>query len=71
MQFGPNENGQKAVGREFARGSHEPHERKGPCPAEALKVLPAKHWGSQLSVWSIGGSLCSLVSIQLLEDHLL
>ena len=45
--------------------------KKRPCPTEALKVLPVRHWGSQQSAWSSEGSLCSLAPIQMLEDPLL
>ena len=38
--------------------------KERPCPKEALKVLPVRHWGSQPSVWSIEGSLCSLVPMK-------
>ena len=45
--------------------------KKRPCPAEAFKVTPMKHWSIQPLIWARQGSLGSLVPIQLLDGPLL
>ena len=42
-------------------------QKKRPCPKDTFKVLSVRHWGIRPSVWSRGGSLCSLVPMQWLE----
>ena len=69
VQFGPNPATAGSLWRALRLSGKEALQKKRPCPTEAFKVPPVRHWGIQSSAWPRGGLLCSLVPIQPLQDH--